>query len=122
MLPTLLIGFLFALFDTTDVFPAVAPMPVRVVPVGCLLTELGPGEGTHFPVLPLQLKQAWGLHPEIEPSVLKSQEHPAVRAQAASTFFIEAADAGVGSDEASTATSQTRATAARAGAMNIALS
>jgi hypothetical protein len=70
------------------------------------LTELGPGPGTHFPVLPSQLKQACGLHPVIEPSVLKSQEHPAVREQAASTFFIEAADAAVGSAAASTATSQ----------------
>jgi hypothetical protein len=53
---------------------------------------------------------------------LKSQEHPAVRAQAASTFFIEAADAGVGSDEASSARSQTRATIAFARVVNIALS
>jgi len=81
------------LFDTPDLavaVPALLPMPGVSLPAGPLAMA-----GLHVAVLPLQTKQACGLQPLIEPSVLRLHAHPAVRAQASITFFIEAACAGV---------------------------
>jgi hypothetical protein len=59
----------------------------------------------------LHEKHACGLQPVIVVPLV-SHVHPAVRAQASSTFFIDAACAGVGSDADSARTVPMRAAAA----------